>query len=119
VTSIPEHNEYYNSHAKGVSYFTPAQDPPAVTLVKVPEGRKEPNLFTPLKMSRHGHADLLEQGLDIVTIVRAFQKNPSLVFTWAGGHGVTVQMQSQIRHAFVDRGKPGQKAPNRPQLDSY
>jgi hypothetical protein len=50
MSSIPEQNEYYNAPAKGISYFTPAQNPPAGTLVKVPEGQKEPKLFTPLKI---------------------------------------------------------------------
>lgn len=54
--------------------------------------------------------DLLEQGLDIVTVGRVFQKNPGLVFAWAQELGVTVQMPNQIRHAFAGRGKPGQKA---------
>ncbi|KAF2093414.1 NADH:flavin oxidoreductase/NADH oxidase [Rhizodiscina lignyota] len=48
--SVPEQNVYYNAPAKGMSYFTPAQNPPAGTLVKVPEGQKEPKLFTPLKI---------------------------------------------------------------------
>jgi 2,4-dienoyl-CoA reductase-like NADH-dependent reductase (Old Yellow Enzyme family) len=41
--------------------------------------------------------DLLEQGLDIVTVGRGFQKNPGLVFAWADELGVTVQMPNQIR----------------------
>ncbi|KAI9824848.1 MAG: hypothetical protein M1819_000800 [Sarea resinae] len=48
--SVPEQNKYYNAPARGISYFTPAQNPPAGTLVKVPEGRKEPKLFMPLKI---------------------------------------------------------------------
>jgi 2,4-dienoyl-CoA reductase-like NADH-dependent reductase (Old Yellow Enzyme family) len=54
--------------------------------------------------------DLLEQGLDIVTVGRGFQNNPGLVFAWADELGVTVQMPNQIRWAFAGRGKPGQKA---------
>jgi hypothetical protein len=50
IGSVSEQNEYYNEPAKGISYFTPAQNPPAGTLVKVSEGRKEPKLFTPLKI---------------------------------------------------------------------
>jgi hypothetical protein len=46
----PEQSQYYNAPAKGVSFFTPAQNPPAGTLVKVPDGQKEPKLFTPLKI---------------------------------------------------------------------
>ncbi|KAH8820641.1 hypothetical protein F5884DRAFT_56983 [Xylogone sp. PMI_703] len=48
--SIAEDNELYNAPAKGISYFTPAQKPPAGTLVEVPEGQKEPKVFTPLKI---------------------------------------------------------------------
>jgi hypothetical protein len=48
--SAPENNVNYNRPAKGISYFTPAQDPPAGTLVKVPEGEKDPKLFAPLKI---------------------------------------------------------------------
>jgi hypothetical protein len=45
-----DQNEYNNTPAKGISYFTPAQNPPAGTLVKVPEGQKEPKVFKPLKI---------------------------------------------------------------------
>lgn len=48
--SNPEDNEYYNVPAKGISYFTPAQDPPAGALVTVPEGVKSPKVFAPLKI---------------------------------------------------------------------
>jgi len=47
---------------------------------------------------------LLEEGLDIATIGRAFQKNPGLVFTFADELGVEVQMPNQIRWGFGGRG---------------
>ena len=50
--------------------------------------------------------DLLQQGLDITTVGRAFQKNPGLVFSWADELGVTDQMPNQIRWAFAGRAKP-------------
>ncbi|KAF2485537.1 hypothetical protein BDY17DRAFT_293808 [Neohortaea acidophila] len=49
--------------------------------------------------------DLIEnKGLDIVTVGRAFQKNPGLVFAWGDELGVTVQMPNQIRWGFAGRG---------------
>ncbi|KAK9244195.1 hypothetical protein V1506DRAFT_523008 [Lipomyces tetrasporus] len=76
---------------------------------------RQPMLTGPATLAE----DLLEQGLDIVTVGRGFQKNPGLVFAWADELGVTVQMPNQIRWAFAGRGKPGQRLQNRPQLDSY
>ena len=49
--------------------------------------------------------DLLEKdGLDLVTVGRAFQKNPGLVFTWADELEQQVQMPNQIRWGFKGRG---------------
>jgi hypothetical protein len=40
-----------NVPAKGISFFTPAQDPPAGRAVDPqPDGKKIPKLFTPLKI---------------------------------------------------------------------
>ncbi|KAH9828452.1 putative NADPH dehydrogenase [Teratosphaeria destructans] len=51
--------------------------------------------------------DLLEKdGLDLVTVGRAFQKNPGLVFQWAEELDQQVQMPNQIRWGFAGRGKP-------------
>lgn len=54
--------------------------------------------------------DLLGQGLDMIIVGRAFQKNPGLIFAWADELGVTVQMPNQICWGFAGRGKPAQKA---------
>jgi len=48
--STPKVNEFYNVPAKGVPFFTPAQNPPSGTLLEVPDGKQEPKLFTPLKI---------------------------------------------------------------------
>lgn len=48
---------------------------------------------------------LLEEGLDLVTVGRMFQKNPGLVWTWAEEMGVQVQVANQIRWGFG--GRPG------------
>ena len=47
---------------------------------------------------------LEEDGLDIVTVGRGFQKNPGLVFAWADELGQSVQMPNQIRWGFKGRG---------------
>ena len=46
--SNAESNPLYNTPAEGISYYTPAQVPPAGTLVHVPEGKTAPKLFKPL-----------------------------------------------------------------------
>ncbi|KAF2670493.1 NADH:flavin oxidoreductase/NADH oxidase [Microthyrium microscopicum] len=46
----PENNKYYNAPAKGISYFTPAQFPPAGTLLEAADGQPKPKLFTPLEI---------------------------------------------------------------------
>jgi 2,4-dienoyl-CoA reductase-like NADH-dependent reductase (Old Yellow Enzyme family) len=49
--------------------------------------------------------ELLEKdGLDLIVVGRAFQKNPGLVFQWADDLGVKVQMPNQIRWGFGGRG---------------
>lgn len=53
--------------------------------------------------------ELLEDGLDLAIIGRAFQKNPGLVFTFADELGVEVQMPNQIRWGFGGRGKKAGK----------
>jgi hypothetical protein len=50
MASSRETNAFYNKPAKGISYYTPAQDPPSGTLLEAAEGKKEPKLFTPLKI---------------------------------------------------------------------
>ncbi|GAB7363403.1 hypothetical protein MBLNU230_g3680t1 [Neophaeotheca triangularis] len=52
---------------------------------------------------------LEEDGLDLITVGRAFQKNPGLVFAWADELGVQVQMPNQIRWGFGGRGKASAK----------
>jgi len=53
---------------------------------------------------------LLQDGLDLVTVGRGFQKNPGLVFAFADDLKTTVQMPNQIRWGFHGRGaKPPQK----------
>jgi 2,4-dienoyl-CoA reductase-like NADH-dependent reductase (Old Yellow Enzyme family) len=47
---------------------------------------------------------LLQDGLDLIVIGRAFQKNPGLVFTFADELEVTARMPSQIRWGFYGRG---------------
>lgn len=54
--------------------------------------------------------DLLNDGLDLVVVGRAFQKNPGLVFTFADELGVEVQMPNQIRWGFGGRGKKAGKS---------
>jgi 2,4-dienoyl-CoA reductase-like NADH-dependent reductase (Old Yellow Enzyme family) len=44
--------------------------------------------------------DLLQKGLDLVALGRAFMKNPGTVLTWADDMGVTVKMPNQIDWAF-------------------
>ncbi len=48
---------------------------------------------------------LLEEGLDLAIAGRMFQKNPSLVWTWAEELGVEINIASQIRWGFG--GRPG------------
>lgn len=48
---------------------------------------------------------LEEDGLDLITVGRGFQKNPGLVFAWGDELGVHVQMPNQIRWGFGGRGK--------------
>lgn len=48
---------------------------------------------------------LLEDGLDVVVAGRTFQKDPSLVWTWAEELGVEINVANQIRWAFG--GRPG------------
>lgn len=51
--------------------------------------------------------DLLEEGLDLAIAGRMFQKNPSLVWTWAEELGVEINVANQIRWGFG--GRPGVK----------
>jgi len=62
--------------------------------------------------------ELLEkEGLDLVTIGRAFQKNPGLVFAWADELKQQVQMPNQIRWGFAGRGtQSGKPIFERPDL---
>ncbi|KAF2098162.1 NADPH dehydrogenase [Rhizodiscina lignyota] len=48
---------------------------------------------------------LLEEGLDVATVGRAFQKNPGLVFAWGDELGHPVNMPNQIRWGFGGRGR--------------
>lgn len=48
-----KHEDIYNEAAKGISYYTPAQKPPAGTASDPqPDGRPLPKLFQPLKIRR-------------------------------------------------------------------
>lgn len=47
----------------------------------------------------------IDDGLDIVTVGRGFQKNPGLVFAFADDLETEVQMPNQIRWGFGGRGK--------------
>lgn len=48
---VEEENHLDNRPAKGISYFTPAQDPPAGTALSMKDGSSQlPKLFTPLKL---------------------------------------------------------------------
>jgi hypothetical protein len=49
MVSSVEQNPSYNRPAKGISYYTPAQIPPAGTFVASDDGN-QPKLFTPLKL---------------------------------------------------------------------
>lgn len=53
--------------------------------------------------------DLLNDGLDMIIVGRAFQKNPGLVFSWADELETEVQMPNQIRWGFGGRGKKAGK----------
>jgi 2,4-dienoyl-CoA reductase-like NADH-dependent reductase (Old Yellow Enzyme family) len=44
--------------------------------------------------------ELLEQGLDLVAVGKAFLKNPGLVFAWADELDVHIKMPSQIQWAL-------------------
>jgi 2,4-dienoyl-CoA reductase-like NADH-dependent reductase (Old Yellow Enzyme family) len=47
----------------------------------------------------------LEEGLDLVTVGRAFQKNPGVVWQFADDLGVQCNWANQIRWGFAGRGK--------------
>ena len=49
--------------------------------------------------------DLLEDGLDLAIVGRMFQKNPSLVWSFAEELGVQINIANQIRWGFG--GRPG------------
>jgi len=54
---------------------------------------------------------LLEEGeTDAVLVARAFQKNPGLVWEWAGELSVEVRMANQIGWGFGQRAGGGVKA---------
>ena len=48
--SVKEGKSLTPAPAKGISYFTPAQDPPAGTALGTQDGSPVPKLFTPLKI---------------------------------------------------------------------
>ena len=48
--------------------------------------------------------DIRDNGIDLVTVGRMFQKRPGLVFDFADEAGITVSMPGQIRWAFAGRG---------------
>ena len=55
--------------------------------------------------------DILEEGkADAVLVARAFQRNPGLVWQWAGELGVEVRVAKQIGWGFGQRGKGGVRA---------
>jgi 2,4-dienoyl-CoA reductase-like NADH-dependent reductase (Old Yellow Enzyme family) len=47
----------------------------------------------------------LQGGLDLITVGRAFQKNPGMVWSFADDLGVQVNWANQIRWGFAGRGK--------------
>lgn len=49
-----------------------------------------------------------DNGLDIVAIGRAFQKNPGLLFQFGDELGIEVRMPNQITWGFKERGKNDQ-----------
>jgi 2,4-dienoyl-CoA reductase-like NADH-dependent reductase (Old Yellow Enzyme family) len=53
----------------------------------------------------HVAEQLLQDGLDLIIVGRAFQKNPGLVFAFADELGITAQMPNQIRWVFQGRVK--------------
>jgi 2,4-dienoyl-CoA reductase-like NADH-dependent reductase (Old Yellow Enzyme family) len=53
---------------------------------------------------------LQEEMADAVLVARAFQKNPGLVWEWAGELGVEVRTANQIGWGFGQRGDGGVKA---------
>ena len=53
---------------------------------------------------------VIDNGLDIVSVGRAFQKNPGLLFQFGDELGVDVRMPNQIAWAFKGRGSPPKKA---------
>jgi len=55
--------------------------------------------------------EILQEGkADVVLVARAFQKNPGLVWEWAGELGVEVRMANQIGWGFGQRPGAGVKA---------
>ena len=47
----------------------------------------------------------IDNGLDVVMVGRAFQKNPGLLFQFGDELGVDVRMPNQIAWVFKGRGK--------------
>jgi 2,4-dienoyl-CoA reductase-like NADH-dependent reductase (Old Yellow Enzyme family) len=60
--------------------------------------------------------ELLQSGLDIAAVGRAFQKNPGLIFSWADELQCEVNMPNQIRWGFGGRGKKRTHTPNEKKL---
>lgn len=48
--SVKEGRSLTPAPARGISYFTPAQNPPSGTALSGPDGGEIPKLFTPLKI---------------------------------------------------------------------
>ncbi|KAJ5928813.1 hypothetical protein N7466_007769 [Penicillium verhagenii] len=75
--------------------------------IKVKEAVGNKLMVGSVGMIDSGHLanSLLESdGLDFVLIGRGFQKNPSLVWTWAEELDVEISMAHQIRWGFASRG---------------
>ncbi|KAF2772427.1 NADH:flavin oxidoreductase/NADH oxidase [Teratosphaeria nubilosa] len=95
------------NHPKQHPHVKPAYQAPLAIKAKKAVGDKLHVGSVGAIENAHLANDLLEKdGLDLVTVGRAFQKNPGLVFQWADELDQQVQMPNQIRWGFAGRGKP-------------
>ena len=92
----------------GPGYQVPFSDAIKKALEKAGKGEKtKVGAVGMITSGKQAESILTEGKADAVFVARAFQKDPALVWTWAGELGVEVRVAKQIGWGFGQRGEGG------------